>query len=156
VPRARIICIGNRLVGEDAAGPRVHTRLQRLALPAGVELVDGGLGGLKLLPLLERVERVVFVDSVLDGARAPVAAMNAAEVAALARGPLDHAAGLPYLLRVLPAVCDGPAPDVVVVGVESNVDDERTLDEAALLALRLAVDREGNEGWARSSTRQTD
>jgi Ni,Fe-hydrogenase maturation factor len=38
----RIICIGNRHVAGDAAGPQVYERLRERALPPGVELVDGG------------------------------------------------------------------------------------------------------------------
>ena len=45
----RIICVGNRLVAADAAGPQVHDRLAGRPLPPGVELVDGGLQGLDLL-----------------------------------------------------------------------------------------------------------
>jgi hydrogenase maturation protease len=138
----RIICIGNRFVPQDAAGFRVYQRLQRRPRPPDVELIDGGLAGLDLLRLLEGVERVVFVDRVdLDGP-ATVVVLEAEEVAALADERYGHAAGLPYLLRVAPAVCEGPLPDMLLVGIDLDLeqqDGEAALEEAASLALELAA-----------------
>jgi hydrogenase maturation protease len=153
----RIICIGNRYVPEDAAGPLVYERLRGETLPDDVELVDGGLAGLSLLRLLEQVERVVFVDRAVGlGAGDGIVVLDAARVAALAEGSFGHSAGLPYLLRVLPAVCEGPLPQIWVVGVESGKpEEERTIEEAASLALKLAV-HGGTEGCSRSREPQTE
>ena len=68
--RSRIICVGNRYCDRDAVGPRVHDALRSRRLPAGVDLVDGGLGGLRLLGLVEGMGRIVFVDA-LEGFAAP-------------------------------------------------------------------------------------
>lgn len=157
----RIICIGNRYVPEDAAGSRVYERLRRSPLPDDVELIDGGLAGLGLLRLLEGVERVIFVDRTIGLGDDGVVVLDAAQVAALAEGPFEHSAGLPYLLRVLPAVCEGPLPQIWLVGVESDKpEEERTIDEAASLALKLAVDggrpHGGMEGCYRSREPQTE
>src|SRR5512136_192553 len=121
----RIICIGNRYVAEDAAGPAVYDYLRRLQLPAGLELIDGGLAGLDLLRYLEGAEMVVFVDSVSGAQRGD---LNTAlilaeeEVAALASSRYDHSAGLAYLLRILPQVCEGALPQVRLVGIEGHPD----------------------------------
>jgi hypothetical protein len=45
-----------------------------------------------------------------------------------------HAAGLPYLLRVLPEVLDAPLPEIVVLGIPATADEEM-LDRAARLSL---------------------
>ena len=135
----RIICVGNRYVAEDAAGPLVYDYLQYQPLPPDVEVVDGGIAGLNLLRWVEGMERVVFVDHIesLAETEDPVIVLNAAEVAALASSRYDHAAGLPYLLRMLPDVCSGPAPDVAVVGV-GGVLNAATIARAALVALEVA------------------
>lgn len=134
----RIICIGNRLIHEDAAGPAVYDRLCGATLPDDVELVDGGLAGLDLLRFLDGAERVVFVDSVSGyGAPNEVLVLDADDVGAAAADRYDHAAGLPYLLRALPHVVEERAPEVVMVGVEGNPDD-RALARAADLAVHLA------------------
>jgi hydrogenase maturation protease len=133
----RIICVGNRYVPEDAAGPQVYERLRGRALPPGVELVDGGLGGLDLLSLVEDAEQVVFVDAIAgDAPDGTVVVLDADEAAATAGPRYDHAAGLAYLLRALPAVCAGRVPRVQVVGLAGP----NGVDRAAALALQLVED----------------
>jgi len=132
----RVICIGNRLEPRDAVGPALHDLLSGRRLPDGVELVDGGLGGLDLLPIVEGAERVIFVDAAEAPGHPPgVARLDAGEIAAQATGGFGHAAGLPFLLRALPLACD-PAPPVEVVGIVGPPTPE-TLARAAELCLEL-------------------
>ena len=134
----RIICIGNRLEPTDDAGPRVYDRLVAAGLPEGIECVDGGLHGLRLLNILEGAARVVFVDSMVGyGSPGEVRQWAVEEVIALAVGAYSHDAGLPYLLAVAPAVCDGPLPEIAVLAVERGATDAQ-LDHAAVRALALA------------------
>lgn len=141
----RVICIGNRYVAEDAAGPRVYDALVQRLLPPGVQVIDGGLAGLDLLRFVEGAERVVFVDRVAGLGREKVVVMDALEAAAEGPDGYDHAAGLTYLLRVLPAVCEGVLPDVLLVGLE-GCPDQATIDAAAALSLRVA-----GAGWSRGT-----
>ncbi len=134
----RIICVGNRLLDSDDAGLRVHDRLARAALPPGVELIDGGLRGLDLLPLLGDCRRVVFVDAVA-GFAAPgtVVVIPAATLAEEAgETAYGHTGGLGYLLAVLPAVSDGPPPEITIVGLEQPATNA-AVAEAARLCLSL-------------------
>lgn len=137
---ARIICVGNRHVRGDDFGPRVYDCLVARTLPAAVDIVDGGLAGLDLLRYLEDGRRVVFVDAVA-GFAAPggLVLLGAAEVARHCAGGFGHAAGLPYLLRVMPAVLDSPPPAVSVIGHEGAAG-ARTVRAAARLALRIATE----------------
>lgn len=140
----RVICIGNRFVDEDAAGPRVHDRLQTLELPDDVEVVDGGLCGLDLLRLVDGAERVVFVDSVSElGPAGAVLQLDCADVAATAPSSFGHDAGLGYLLRVLPLACDEPLPAIEVVGV-AHPADETSIDRAARLCASLVGGAHGS------------
>ena len=140
----RIVCIGNRYVEADAAGPRVFDRLHARAIPAGVVVTDGGIAGLGLLGLLEGAARVVFVDALAeDDPSQDVVRLSAEEVAATARPAATHAAGLPYLLRILPEVLDAAPPEIVIVGVPSFADDAM-LDRAvsaALDAVHVSLER---------------
>lgn len=62
--QVRVIGVGNLLMGDEGVGVRVVEYLvERGMLPEGVEAVDGGTGGLKLIPYLEGVDRVVVVDA---------------------------------------------------------------------------------------------
>ncbi len=141
--KATIICIGNRFVPADAAGPAVYDRLLELRLSADdLDIVDGGLQGLNLLPLLERGGRVIFVDAVsgfadTDGDR--VVLLDGSELAALPSPQgFDHGAGIGYLLAVLPQVCDGEMPrEIALVGIEGTYDAQ-LIDRAARLSIEVA------------------
>ena len=66
--RALVVCVGNALVGDDAVGCAVHARLAAGRLPDGVRLELLGVGGLRLLDLLDGEETLVAVDAVQLGA----------------------------------------------------------------------------------------
>lgn len=139
----RIVCVGSRLVPHDAAGPAVHDLLASRPLPEGVELVDGGLGGLSLLNAAEGAEAVVFVDAV-SGFGPPGTALLVPldEVAGLAT-PDGHDAGLPFLLALLPRACEAPPARVAVVGLEAPWDASSVAAAAELALASAAAPPEG-------------
>jgi hydrogenase maturation protease len=62
---ALVIGLGNPLMGDDGLGLAALERLGTdWLMPPSVELVDGGTWGLNLLPLLESVDQVLFLDAV--------------------------------------------------------------------------------------------
>lgn len=133
----RIICVGNSLLADDACGTRVYDLLLKAQIPAGVELIDGGLAGLDLLNLLEDAQRVVFVDRISGfTVENQLLVLNREEVAAEADTYGDHSSGLSYLLRVLPHVSNAPLPEIAIIGIEGRGSDE-LLHRAAALALQL-------------------
>lgn len=137
--KRRIICVGNRYVAEDSAGRAVYERLLRDGVPDGVDLVDGGLGGLSLLGLVEGMERVVFVDRTSGfGPRGGVVVLGAEAAADTATGPYGHEAGLAYLLRALPHVVEGELPALAVVGLEAPIT-ESAVAEAARACVEIAA-----------------
>ena len=58
----RVICIGNLLHGNDGLGQAVLSRLYNMHFPAQVELMDGGIGGLTLLPHFKHASRLLIID----------------------------------------------------------------------------------------------
>jgi len=137
--KRRIICVGNRYVGEDSAGRAVYERLLRDGVPDGVDLVDGGLGGLSLLGLVEGMERVVFVDRTSGfGGDGCVVVLTAEEATDTATSPYGHEAGLAYLLRALPHVVEGELPVLAVVGLEAPLT-ESSVAEAARACVEIAA-----------------
>ncbi len=135
----RIICVGNRFVDEDSAGPQVFDRLSNRPARPGVDVIDGGLGGLDLLWLMEGAQRVVFVDAVQGfGPPGRTVVLTADQAGQGARSDFGHAAGLAYALRVMDHVMEGPRPEVVVIGLEQP--DDAALADAADLAWRLMDD----------------
>lgn len=65
--RTLIMGIGNLLMGDEGVGVHVIRHLEKQPLPADVELLDGGSGGLHLLDFFQRFPRVVLIDATLDG-----------------------------------------------------------------------------------------
>lgn len=66
----RIIGVGNPLMGDDGIGIRAIELLQNEALPQSVELIDGGCGGLNLLPLFTDCRQLIIIDAADFGADA--------------------------------------------------------------------------------------
>ncbi|MCP4600321.1 MAG: hydrogenase maturation protease [Proteobacteria bacterium] len=136
----RIICIGNRCIASDSAGPLTYDQIASQPLPADVEVIDGGLAGLDLLRFVEGAERVVFVDAVADSeCSGGVVVLDVDEVTSNADPAFGHIAGLGYLLRVAPSVLDCEMPEVFLVGIE-GVPDQVTIELAAHASLSLAVE----------------
>ena len=72
VPRtstARVLVagVGNVFYGDDGFGVEVAKRLQRRALPAGVDVMDFGIRGFDLACALGSVESVILVDAYPHG-----------------------------------------------------------------------------------------
>lgn len=110
----RIICIGNRYIESDSLAAQVYELLSHLELPEDVELIDGGLSGLNLLPLMDDCERVVFVDAIWGDDPVPLQVLRGDEL--VAAQVYGHAGGLGYLLGAYYALGDGQAPAIFVVG----------------------------------------
>ncbi len=137
---ARIICVGNRYAACDTAGPSVHDHLVHHGVPAGVELLDGGLLGLSLLRAVEGARRVVFVDQVEGfGAAGEVIVLRGRQLTAMPPPEFGHADGLAYLLHAIPAALEGESPEVVLVGIEGASAPLTSVARAAALALDQAL-----------------
>lgn len=133
-----IVCVGNSLLPEDDLGGRVFRRLGEMALPADMDIIDGGLCGIDLIRVVEGRRRVVFADTI-RGLPTPdaVATLTGDEVAARASS-FGHDAGLPYLLRLMPAVCVPPPPETAVVGADCDASEE-TVRRVAERCLEIAI-----------------
>ncbi|MDR1499810.1 MAG: hydrogenase maturation protease [Tannerellaceae bacterium] len=62
-----ILGVGNVLLGDEGVGIHVVRALATEVLPAGVDILDGGTGGLHLLSWTEGYERIIMIDATLDG-----------------------------------------------------------------------------------------
>ena len=63
-----VLALGNPLRGDDGAGPAVLERLAAARIPAGVELIDGGLAGLETALHLQHRRRAIILDAADFGA----------------------------------------------------------------------------------------
>ncbi len=135
----RIFCLGNGLWTEDQAGPMVHDALLAMPKPAGTEATAAGLAGLDLVWLAEGCARVVFVDQLRDWPTpGEVVLLDPEAVAASSHPTFGHAAGLPWLLRALPAVATPPPSQIHVIGLAPPLRPA-AIRRAARMALALAA-----------------
>lgn len=62
-----VLGIGNILLTDEGIGVRVIDRLQEIALPDNVEILDGGTAGVDLLDILADRQKVIIIDAVDAG-----------------------------------------------------------------------------------------
>ncbi len=146
-PRHRaVIGIGNPLRGDDGVGPRLIEVLRRHPLPDDIVLIDLGLGGLDLLPLLEEGwEKVIIVDAADLGCPPGSFRCFTPQEARLLRedSPLTlHNAGVSEVLALAEAL-ERPLPPMLIFGVQPSrlewVEGLSREVERALPALAEAV-----------------
>lgn len=137
-----MIACGNPFMGNDAAGLRVMALLQREH--PEVDVVEGGLGGLGLIPLMEGYDGIVIVDATQG--MGPIGSVRVfREIPPSDLFPLSlHDIGIAEALEVARTL--GIAPDVIVVGIEGGTVTEFSdrmdpaVEEAVAVACRRVLD----------------
>lgn len=59
-----VLGVGNILLSDEGVGVRVAEALQRMELPEGVEVLDGGTASMALLDSLRDRDKVIIIDAV--------------------------------------------------------------------------------------------
>ncbi|MDP5291393.1 carbamoyltransferase HypF [Oceanimonas sp. CHS3-5] len=117
----RIVFLGNPLRGDDAAGMGALALCRTFSWPDEVELVDGGTGGVSLLPLFRHCRRVILVDAFLTAKRAGGISLLcnvSAQTLAGSDAP-EHGGGIKGLLALVPPlVSPAPVVDLMVIGAQ--------------------------------------
>jgi hydrogenase maturation protease len=62
-----VLGLGNVLMGDEGVGVHVVRAVEKHALPANVECLDGGTGGFTLLEPLQEAGRIILIDAAADG-----------------------------------------------------------------------------------------
>lgn len=140
----RIVYLGNPLRGDDGAGIRALALSQALCWPAGVELVDGGTGGVSLLPLFRHCRRIILVDAFLspdhEGEIRHICRVTADSLAG--SEDLAHGGGIKGLLALVPLlVSPAPVIDLFVIGGGCFTPCSPTLSNGVARALPTLCQR---------------
>ncbi|GIX31475.1 MAG: hydrogenase maturation protease [Porticoccaceae bacterium] len=157
-----IVALGNRLRGDDAAGPLTLDALARLS-PAGIELREGVADALELVDALAGRSRVIVVDAcriprqpvgalfaIADAARCPE------RLAALGRPCSSHAFELAEVVELARTLGCLPARLDVwgIVGAEFGLGkppSPAVVEAASRLAGQLAEGLAGGDPQSRSA-----
>ncbi|HEX9050652.1 MAG TPA: hydrogenase maturation protease [Anaeromyxobacter sp.] len=137
-----VLCLGNAIRRDDAVALRIADLLR--GAPGGAPALEGAAvrtsaaSGLYLLDEMEGFDRVVVVDAVRTGARAPGAVLSfPLEDLHAPEGPSPHAIGLPSALARARSA-GAPVPSRVhVVAIE--VLDMETVGEGLTPEVAAAV-----------------
>lgn len=125
--KIRIIGVGNPLMGDDGIGIAAAERLSARTLPEGVEVIDGGTGGLTLLDLMAGADKVILIDAVETGgisgsmvrfSPGEVTMEEGAPGLSLHETDLEEVLALGRELGLLP-------PQIVIFGVEPDSVERR-------------------------------
>jgi hydrogenase maturation protease len=136
--KCRIICVGNSLVAADAVGLLVFNELRSRSCCNQVEIINGGLGGLDLLPFFYDCDTVILVDRVVGFAEpGAVVRLGWNILCADWQGGYSPSSELLYLLKSLPFLGVSPMPSVCMIGIEGAGEGE-TIKRAADMALEVA------------------
>ncbi len=116
-----IIGVGNLLLKDEGVGVHIVRELQRESLPAGVEVRDGGVGGIDLLDVLEKSSHALLVDAADMSLEAgTVRRFTPDEVQPEAEGAprfSAHDIGLLEVLRLAQALDRSPE-EVIIFGIQ--------------------------------------
>ncbi len=117
--RTLVLGLGNILLRDEGVGVRVVEALaERYALPAEVEVVDGGTAGMDLLNILAGCDHLLICDAVKTGASpSSVVKLVGEQVPALFQTRCSpHQLGLSDLLATLTLIGEAPAT-VTLIGI---------------------------------------
>lgn len=114
-------CVGNVLRGDDGFGPAVA---DRLALPAGVRVVETGIGGIALLQeLMTGWDGLVLVDAMDTGAAPGTVVSVVPQVGEAVHVPDVHLANPQRVLTTAKGL--GVLPErIVIIGCQPAAVDE--------------------------------
>lgn len=119
-----ILGVGNEKMGDEGVGVRIARELHNsFVFPDAVEVVDGGIDGLSLLPLIRTATEVVIIDSVDRSAKpGSIFMFNSEEMRlADARQLSSHDDGI--IAAINAATELGEHFDAMVIGVQPKSND---------------------------------
>ncbi|MDR1634297.1 MAG: HyaD/HybD family hydrogenase maturation endopeptidase [Bifidobacteriaceae bacterium] len=112
-----VLAVGNTIMSDDALGPALLASLRRARPDAEIEYVDGGIGGLDLLPVVQDAERLLILDAVAGGAPGDVLRLDGDQLPRLLAAKLSpHQVGLIDVFSAARLLGSEPS-EVVVVGI---------------------------------------
>lgn len=101
--RVVVLGLGNLIRSDDGVGVHaVRLLMQDRRVPVAVELVEGGTGGLDLLPAIEDATHVLALDAVNTGAAAgTLKRFDLSQIGPLPGSPSVHQLGFADLMEAL-------------------------------------------------------
>jgi len=132
-----ILGVGNLLLADEGIGVHIAQRLQKMALPPEVEVVDGGAGGFELIAHCRGRKKIIIVDAVhADAEPGSVFRFKPDAVAMRSRASFSaHQTGLQEFLHFCKTLT--PPPEVIIYGVAPQETQRMSTQLSEMLARKL-------------------
>jgi len=137
--RAVVLGVGNILLRDEGVGVHVVRELERLGVPKGVELVDGGTAGFGLASTMTSARVLIVIDAI-DSEGAPGSVLRLAPEDLPRNQPSwAHQTGVLEVLDL--AAAEGSRPMTVIFGViPGSVEWGSELTPEVAAAVRTVAD----------------
>ena len=114
-----ILGVGNLLLSDEGVGVHVANRFKEMDLPAGVEVIEGGTDGFRLMNVITDADRLIVVDAVKGGS--PPGSIYRFDIKDVSSFPdayksSVHQIGILEVVHLSELV--GQTPETTIIGVE--------------------------------------
>ena len=118
-PPIVILGVGNLLLSDEGVGVHVANKLMKMDLPAGVEVIEGGTDGFRLMNVVTEADRLIVVDAVKGGS--PPGSIYRFDIKDAPSSPdafktSVHQIGILEVVHLSELI--GQTPETTVIGVE--------------------------------------
>jgi hydrogenase maturation protease len=118
-PPIVILGVGNLLLSDEGVGVHVAHKLMEMDLPAGVEVIEGGTDGFRLMNVVTEADRLIVVDAVKGGS--PPGSIYRFDIKDAPSSPdayktSVHQIGILEIVHLSELI--GQTPETTVIGVE--------------------------------------
>ena len=114
-----ILGVGNLLLSDEGVGVHVINKMMDMHFPPDIELIEGGVDGLRLMNLVVGVDRLIVIDAVKGGGSPgsiykfrPEEFVTRTDISKLS----VHQVGILEVIRLSGLV--GKLPETTIIGVE--------------------------------------
>jgi hydrogenase maturation protease len=138
---ATVLGIGNPIMGDDGVGLRLLDALRAIRDDPRIEYLDGGTGGMELLPAVQDSTRLLVLDAVAGTAPGTVVRLSGDQLPRLLSAKLSpHQVGLLDVFAAARLLGTEPEEVEVVGVVPESVELRLELSEAVAGALAEAAE----------------
>ena len=140
ISRTTVLGVGNPIMGDDGVGLALLSAVQTARPDVDADYVDGGTGGLDLLPVVEDTGRLLVLDAVAGDTPGTVLRLDGDQVPRLLAAKLSpHQVGLLDVFAAARLLGREPAEVVVVGVVPASVELRLGLSDAVAASVPAAA-----------------
>ena len=150
-----VLGVGNPIMGDDGVGLELLAGVQERCGDLRVEFVDGGTGGMELLPVVQDTSSLLILDAVAGSVPGEVKVLVGDQISRMLASKLSpHQVSLLDVFAAARLLGSEPSTVVVVGVVPESVDVRLGLSEVVTAAVPAAVDRAVSvlSGWLAESS----